>query len=77
MGIAADQHGIDIKGTKASVEKIMGDKPRRIAEIVIHIEMPKKDYTQKEQQILEKAAHHCPVALSLHDNTKEQLTFHW
>lgn len=77
MGIAAQTHEIDMTGTKATVQKIMDSNPRRIAEIVIHIEMPKKTYSEKEKAILEKAAHHCPVAMSLHDNTKESITFHW
>lgn len=77
MGIAAQTHNIDMKGTKATVQKIMGANPRRIAEIVIHIQMPEQSYTDKEKSILEKAAHHCPVAMSLHDNTKETIEFHW
>lgn len=77
MGIAAQTHEIDMTGTKATVQKIMDSNPRRIAEVVIHIEMPKKDFSDKEKAILEKAAHHCPVAMSLHDNTKESITFHW
>ena len=77
MGIAAQTHEIDMTGTKATVQKIMDSNPRRIAEVVIHIEMPKKDFSDKEKAILEKAAHHCPVAMSLHDNTKESITFNW
>ena len=77
MGIAAQTHEIDMTGTKATVQKIMGSGPRRIAEIVINIEMPRKAYSNKEKAILEKAAHHCPVAMSLNENTKESITFHW
>ena len=39
MGIAAQKHDIDISGTSASVKKIMGSNPRKIAEVVIDISM--------------------------------------
>ena len=77
MGIAAAAHNIDMTGTKAEVTKHMASDPRRIAEIEILLIMPDKNYTQKENKILEKAAHHCPVALSLNENTKEGLTIIW
>ena len=77
MGIAAREHGIDMEGTEAEVQKNMVNGPRRIESIVIDIKMPAKDYTSKEKKILEKAAHHCPVALSLNENTKEVLNIHW
>ncbi len=77
MGIAAREHGIDMQGTEAEVQKNMVNGPRRIESIVIDIKMPSKDYSSKEKKILEKAAHHCPVALSLNENTKEVLNIHW
>ena len=33
MGIVAQRYGIDMIGTKANVEKVMGKDPRRIAEV--------------------------------------------
>jgi uncharacterized OsmC-like protein len=77
MGIAARNHNIDMAGAKAQVNKIMAADPRRIAAIEITITMPKNDYSKKEKKILEAAAHHCPVALSLHPETKEKTTILW
>ena len=78
MGIAANKHDIDVLGMRAEVEKIMGSAPRRIAEIRINLYMPSDiEYTSKEQKILDAAAHHCPVGLSLHPDTKESLVIHW
>ena len=37
MGIVAQRYGIDMIGTKANVEKVMGKDPRRIAEVKINI----------------------------------------
>lgn len=78
MGIAGNTHGINIDGTECEVEKIMAADPRRIGEIKINIYMPKgKNYTDKEKTILERAAHTCPVAKSLHPDLKETISFFW
>jgi uncharacterized OsmC-like protein len=77
MGIAANSHDINIEGTQADVEKIMTSDPRRIGKINITIKMPDHEYSSKEKKILEAAAHHCPVALSLHDKTEENIIINW
>ncbi|NNE25554.1 MAG: OsmC family protein [Saprospiraceae bacterium] len=77
MGIAAREHDIDIEGTKAEVHKTMASGPRRISQIEIVIYMPDRNYSDKDKKILDKAAHHCPVALSLSTDTKEIITIHW
>ena len=65
MGIKAKNLGVDIKGTRAEVTKIMGIAPRRIVEIKIDVILP-NIFDEKTQIILEKAATTCPVANSLH-----------
>ncbi len=78
MGIAGDTHGIDIDGTVCEVEKIMISDPRRIGEIKVNITMPTdKSYSEKERLVLERAAHTCPVAKSLHPDLKETISFVW
>lgn len=79
MGIAARTHDIDIIDTKIDIEKIMiADPMRRIAEIKIDFHFPAgKNYSEKEQAILERAALTCPVYLSLHENTKKSVVFNW
>ena len=77
MGLAARNHNINMDGTTAQVHKTMASAPRRIEKIEIVIQMPPNGYNDKEKKILEKAAHHCPVGLSLHDNTEESIIFHW
>ncbi len=79
MGIAARTHNIDITHTTADIEKIMiADPMRRIAEIKVDFHFPAgKGYTEKEKKILEKAALTCPVHLSLHENVKKTVAFHW
>lgn len=78
MGIAGNTHNINIDGTECEVEKMMVADPRRIGEIKINIYMPKgKEYTDKEKTIMERAAHTCPVAKSLHPDLEQTLSFFW
>ncbi len=77
MGIAAMDKGLDMQGAEASVTKIMTNSPRCIESIEIEIKMPDKGYTDKEKKLLEKAAHHCPVSLSLSKDTRELIKIIW
>jgi len=77
MGIKAMDKEIDMEGATAEVTKIMAANPRRIARIEVVIQMPNKPYTDKEKKLLEAAAHHCPVANSLHPDLEEVITIHW
>lgn len=77
MGITANTHSINIEGASADVNKIMDSNPRRIKTIEVIIQMPKHNYSDKEKKMLEAAAHHCPVAMSLHPDTKEILIINW
>lgn len=76
MGIKAAEMQIDLNGMQAEVKKIMSADPRRIAEIVITITLP-RTLSEREQAILEAAAHTCPVAQSLHPDTKQTVTFYY
>lgn len=76
IGIAAEEHGFTIKGTKATIDKIMLANPRRIGEIRIMMEFPVGvNYSDKEKRIIKKAADTCPVAKSLHPELKQIITF--
>jgi len=77
MGIAANTHQIDMEGATCQITKIMASNPRRIARIELEIQMPNKNYSDKEKKILEKAAHHCPVSKSLHPDLEEDIKFLW
>jgi uncharacterized OsmC-like protein len=75
MGIAANEKGFTIDGTRASVTKVMYSDPRRIGEIHIDLEFPKNNYTDREKKIIENAAHTCPVAKSLHPELVQNIQF--
>lgn len=78
MGIAGDTHDINIDGTTCEVEKIMYADPRRVGEVKVKILMPSgKTYSEKERLIMERAAHTCPVAKSLHPDLIQTIEFTW
>lgn len=75
MGIAGKTHGIPIAGTRLRITKVMASNPRRVAEVHIVFEMPSHPYTEKEKSILEHAARTCPVAMSLHPDLRQEISF--
>jgi uncharacterized OsmC-like protein len=77
IGIAARTHGFSIDGTEASINKIMYSNPRRIGEIHIDYLFPAIAYTEKQKKIIEIAGRTCPVALSLHPDLKQEISFHF
>tara|TARA_B100000886_G_scaffold40661_1_gene25137 strand:- start:1144 stop:1545 length:402 start_codon:yes stop_codon:yes gene_type:complete len=74
MGIVAERNNIELKGTTAEVEKIMGTMPRQISEIKIKI-LFKKNFDKITKRKLESAALTCPVSNSLNKNLEESVTF--
>jgi len=77
MGIAAQNRGFNIDGTTLKTTKIMADKPRRIAEIIVEITFPHNNYSDKERKILELCAKECPVAQSLHPDIKQTVIYNF
>ena len=77
MGIKARDAGLDITGISLKTTKVMASAPRRVSELQVEFEMPEKDFTQDERNLLETAALTCPVALSLHPDLKQSVVFNW
>ncbi|WP_068475598.1 OsmC family protein [Saccharicrinis aurantiacus] len=77
MGIKAMDNNIDIKGTELNITKIMNDSPRRVKEIIVEVNFPKKAYADKDKLLIERVASSCPVALSLHPDVKQSFIFNW
>lgn len=76
MGIKADQMGLDLGPAEARVEKVMASDPRRIARVRILFAMPHALDAQT-RAVLERTARRCPVALSLHPDLEQDVTFTW
>ena len=76
MGIKARDMGVDMKGTTASVNKIMASDPRRISKIEVTLELP-FEADEKTRQILERTGRTCPVFYSLHPEVEKIIVFNW
>jgi uncharacterized OsmC-like protein len=77
MGIAAERHGIDLKGTTVTIGKEMStDTPRRIVALKSVMTIPlSADHPQRA--LLEAAAKACPVKQSLDPRIDTTVEFRW
>ncbi len=77
MGIFAERHGIDLRGTKVRVIKEMAATPiRRIARLDAEITLP-LPANHPQREALERAALTCPVHQSLHPEVQKPVRFIW
>ncbi|KJH69337.1 OsmC family protein [Aliterella atlantica] len=79
MGIRLRAEGLDFTGTELAVTKIMTPQPpRRIARIEVQVHMRTNvELTDEQRQKCEEIAQSCPVALTLHPDVEQAVTFHW
>ena len=77
MGIQARTLGVELRGMRLSVEKHMtAQPPRRIARLVLRIDMP-AGVPADARPRLERAAAACPVHHSLHPEIVTEVTWNW
>lgn len=77
MAMAADKNNINMDGTSIEITKVMTANPRRVSEIIVEFTMNGNQYSDKEKELLENAAHTCPVALSLSADLKQTVIFNY
>src|SRR3954468_18816311 len=78
MGIVAEREKLDIKGLSVDIIKVMNAAPRKIAEIKLDFKMPASVVlSDKQKEVLKRAAHTCPVALSLDPAIKQTISFNF
>ena len=70
IGISANNHNFSIDGAEVKTTKIMGNEPRRIAELVMEFTFPHNNYSPKERTIIERLMDKCPVGFSVDPNMK-------
>lgn len=75
MGIKAEASGFNIDGATAKTWKIMSENPRRVAEVVIEYDFSMCDLLPKHKKILEGLVKVSPVPLSIHEETKQTVSF--
>lgn len=76
MAIKSKDLDVNLEGSTVEVTKIMQAEPRKIAKIVIVMNMS-ITADEKTRTILERAAMHCPVLLSLNPDIEKDVTFSW
>ena len=77
MGIVAERHQWDLVGSTFAIVKHMStEAPRRIAQIDVTFTLP-ATLAPTERTILERAAHTCPVGLSLHPDVRQNIAFEY
>lgn len=80
IGILARKRGFALEGTRVHVKKTMtSSPPRRIAQLAVAITLPKAatDSVQDGRAEVERAAHECPVRLSLLEAILVPVVFDW
>ena len=76
MALGAGREGLAWGDASGTVEKRMSPPPRRIAELVVVLQMPKEAKPEQRAR-LEELARTCPVARSLHPEVKVPIEFHY
>ncbi|MDP2337469.1 MAG: OsmC family protein [Bacteroidota bacterium] len=77
MGIKAMDNGIDLVGTDLEITKIMANDPRRVSEVIMEFNFPKKGYSEEDKRLIESVAGTSPVPLSVHPELKQTVRFNW
>jgi uncharacterized OsmC-like protein len=78
MGIVAERENIDLRNTKFDIVKTMSASPRKIAKVEVVFDMKANvTLTIEQQDKLKRAALTCPVALSLHPDIEQAVTFNF
>lgn len=76
MAIKSKDLDVDLIGSTIEITKIMQSEPRKIAKIIVVLNMSAAA-DEKTKTILERVAMNCPVLLSLHPDIEKDVTFHW
>ena len=77
-GIVATRDGVDLRGSRIEITKTMAAEPRRIGKITLHFTLQTPELVADAQrEKLQRAALTCPVALSLHPDIAQEVTFDW
>lgn len=79
IGIVARREEIGLIGTEWAVTKVMSvELPRRIVKISVDLTIVSNyELSDIERTKFIRAAHTCPVALSLHPDIQQELLFAW
>ncbi|MES2588097.1 MAG: OsmC family protein [Bacteroidota bacterium] len=75
MGVFCQTHGINFEKGEAKVTKVMSDAPRKIAKIVIEMNLQGNNWDEKTTQKIINAGKACPVGRSLDKDVEIEYTY--
>lgn len=75
MGIEAQKLGIELGQITIDTQKIMKSGPRTISRLKLHFSWPDCDLSDEHRKHIKEKALSCPVALALHPDLKQEITF--
>jgi uncharacterized OsmC-like protein len=55
----------------------MASDPRRVSEVIVELDFPANNYTDREKQIIRQCAKICPVSQSLSAELKQTVVFNF
>ena len=76
MGIYCQSHNIPFVAAEASIEKHMDSDPRRIAKIVLDLDLSGNNWDETTKKKVIAAGKACPVARTLEGNVSLELNIH-
>ena len=75
MSSFAERHGLDVEGSRADVDAVLGGKPEmRIAKIDVTVHVP-RTFSEQEETRLKAAANTCPIKHSFGPETEISTQF--
>ena len=77
IGIEADKQGFNIDGTQISIIKLMFSSPRRVGELKVILDFSQHNFSESQKEIIKQKALNCPVAISLHPDILQDVTFNF
>jgi len=77
MAIDGEKNGVDMSGMRTETTKVMAAEPRRISALKIDFYWDNCSASKEEREKLKDIGLNCPVALSLSENLRQEITFHF
>jgi uncharacterized OsmC-like protein len=77
IGIEANKKSLDIGNLEALTEKVMKSDPRTIERLKVTLSFQNHALSSADQEYLKEKALSCPVALSLHPELQQAISFNF
>ena len=75
IGIYCNNNNITFENCEASIKKIMGNKPRKVDQIIIEMKLSENNWDNDTLKKVIEAARTCPVELTLKNNVQIEYKF--